>query len=346
MPSRRSPLCCLFPHLLPTLGCLLSLTPLTAASETALPSPYPNGPGFAAYVEQLQEEHGFSSEQLSGWFSGVARQDRVLELIARPAEKTLEWHQYKRIFLSAERAAQGAEFWRTQADVLARMERAYGVDPAMVVAILGVETRYGKHTGIFPVLDSLATLAFDYPPRSKFFRNELTEFLLLAREEGVDPTGIKGSYAGAMGYGQFIPSSYRAYAVDFDGDQVRDIWNNAEDAIGSVANYFARHGWEPDGPVVASAVVEGGAFKAWVNEPGPPKRTVGELEAKGFVPVTQVDGGRKAKALELMGEDGPLYWTAFQNFYVITRYNRSALYAMAVHDLSEAVRAAYSNQGT
>ena len=183
------------------------------------------------------------------------RKQNILDAIARPAEKTKPWSEYRDVFLTDSRISEGVEFWRANAAALARAQQEYAVPPEIVVAIIGVETRYGRNAGTYRVLDALATLAFDYPPRSDFFRGELTEFLLLAREEGVDPRSLTGSYAGAMGYGQFIPSSFRNYAVDFDGDGKRNIWTNPHDAIGSVANYFGEHGWTADGHVVEPAAI-------------------------------------------------------------------------------------------
>jgi membrane-bound lytic murein transglycosylase B len=214
----------------------------------------------------------------------------------------------------------------------------YGVAPEYVVAIIGVETSYGRNTGSWRVIDALATLGFDYPPRADFFRRELTQYLLLTREEGFDPGSLKGSYAGAMGYGQFIPSSFRAYAVDFDADGRRDIWNNRVDAIGSVANYFARHGWIGNGPVAVQVTMDGEPLPELLNASLELDQTVGGLRARGV----RLDGVPDDAAAELLVMDGPEgteYWVAFNNYYVITRYNRSRLYALAVHQLAQEIRA-------
>ncbi|MEM8766829.1 MAG: lytic murein transglycosylase B [Pseudomonadota bacterium] len=289
------------------------------------------------YVATLAQEHGFDEGELLKLFSVAEKQERILESIARPAERTLEWHEYRRIFIKEPRISQGVEFWQENAETLAAAEERYGVPPEYVVAILGVETRYGRITGNYRVLDALTTLAFDYPPRSKFFTKELTEYLLLTREEGRDPTDFFGSYAGAMGYGQFIPSSYRAYAVDFDADGARDIWSNRVDAIGSVANYFSRHGWRRGEPVAFRVTVDGDAADALANESLKPKRTLGELKALGVrlpasAPALADDA--EANLYRMMLEEGPEYWLALKNFYVITRYNHSRLYALAVHQLA------------
>ena len=217
--------------------------------------------------------------------------------------------------------------------------------PEYIVAIIGVETRYGRISGGYRVLDALTTLAFDYPPRASFFRGELTQYLLLAREEGRDPLWFMGSYAGAMGYGQFIPSSYRAYAVDFDGDGLRDIWTNESDAIGSVANYFSRHGWARDKPVVVRVTVTDDAADAVANESLILKRTVAELVALGVsIPPAEEDSAEvglsadeKAGLYRMALEEGTEYWLGLHNFHVITRYNHSRLYALAVHQLSQEI---------
>ena len=288
------------------------------------------------YIAVLARDHGFDEAELLTLFGHADKQQSVLDAIARPAERTLKWFEYRRIFLKEPRISQGLEFWARNEANLEEAEARFGVPAEYVVAIIGVETRYGRITGGYRVIDALATLAFDYPPRADFFRRELTEYLLLAREEGQDPLGFKGSYAGAMGYGQFIPSSYRAYAVDFDGDGLRDIWSNEADAIGSVANYFSRHGWQPGEPVALKVEVAGRAADAVANESLSLKRTVGELEELG-VRVPPLAANRKAGLFRMQLEDAAEYWLALQNFHVITRYNRSRLYALAVHQLSQMI---------
>jgi len=289
------------------------------------------------YMAEVAAEHQFAVEDLERLFAQARRQSSILEAIARPAERVLKWHEYREIFLKEPRIEQGLEFWRNNAEALDAATEAYGVAPEYVVAIIGVETRYGQITGGYRVIDALTTLAFDYPPRSPFFRKELTQFLLLAREEGRDPLELSGSYAGAMGYGQFIPSSYRSYAVDFDGDGQRDIWTNTRDAIGSVANYFARHGWEPGGEVVRQVAVAGNAADPVANQSLELKYTVGELRSLG-VQAEGLEADRRAALFRMELEDGAEYWLGLNNFYVITRYNRSRLYALAVHQLAQAIR--------
>lgn len=292
------------------------------------------------YVAELVREHGFSEAALTELFAGAQRKDSILKAIARPAERTLKWHEYRQIFIQEKRIVQGLQFWAENESALQRAHAEYGVPPEYVVAIIGVETRYGRVSGSYRVVDALTTLAFDYPPRAKFFRGELTEFLLLAREENRTSTDLKGSYAGAMGYGQFIPSSYRAYAVDYDGDGQRDIWNNTTDAIGSVANYLSRHGWQNGALVVLQVSVAGDGVDGMANKTLKLTRTVGELQALGVQVGPQANGlgvDTRAAIFRMQLEEGAEYWLGLKNFYVITRYNHSRLYALAVHQLGQAI---------
>jgi membrane-bound lytic murein transglycosylase B len=290
----------------------------------------------AGFIERMVVEHGFAKGDLEGLFAHVERKQAILDAIARPAEKTKAWHEYRDIFVTEERISQGLEFWREHRVALERAHAQFGVSPDVVVAIIGVETRYGRNTGSYRVVDALTTLAFDYPPRSAFFRNELVQFLLLAREEGVDPLSLTGSYAGAMGYGQFIPSSFRNYSIDFDGDGKRDIWKNPVDAIGSVANYFSRHGWRADGPVAVRAAPVDARADSIANGTLALDQTVGKIRGLG-VPLPSYPDEEPALLLKLDGDAGPEYWVGLHNFYVITRYNRSAMYALAVHQLGESI---------
>ncbi len=294
------------------------------------------------FIDEMVDKHQFDREELVVLFDQANKRDDILEAISRPAEKTKPWHEYRKIFLTDSRIKGGVEFWKENADILERAADAFGVEPAIIVAIIGVETRYGGNIGSYRVIDALSTLAFEYPPRSKFFRSELEQFLLLAREEDVDQRSAKGSYAGAMGYGQFIPSSYRAYAVDFSKDGKRDLWTSLEDIIGSVANYFHRHGWVQGAPVGAR-IDSGsplGSFK--VSEKLKPANTkAGDYAAKGVTTEPALPADLPVALLKLEQADGPEFWLTGKNFYVITRYNRSPLYAMAVYQLSEEIRDAY-----
>lgn len=295
-------------------------------------------PDTQQFIDEMVSKHGFARTALLQLFAQVQYQPKIIAAITRPAEAK-PWYEYRPIFLQDSRIQGGAQYWSEHAELLAQAEREYGVPPEIVVAIIGVETRYGKHAGTFRVMDALSTLAFDYPQRGKFFRSELENFLLLAREEKMDPLTLKGSYAGAMGHGQFIASSYRHYAVDFDKDGQRDLWNSYADVIGSVANYFARHGWRAGEPITAPASTHGEAYKPLANDALKPGHTVGELRASGVNTEAGLDDGLDATLLELEGKEAPEYWVGLHNFYVITRYNHSPLYAMAVYQLSQEIKA-------
>lgn len=331
--------------------------PAAPASEAVTPSPAtPSVPERVAqsagqpfgrradvqnFIREMTTRHGFNPAQLQVLFDRVQTRPDIIAAMTRPAEAK-PWYDYRAIFINARRIQGGVEFWRTHAATLARAGQVYGVPPEIVVAIIGVETQYGGNMGKHRVLEALATLAFDYPRRADFFRKELEAYLLLTRAEGVDPLVPRGSYAGAMGWGQFMPTSYQAYAVDFDGDGHRDLWQNPRDAIGSVANYFRNHGWRPGEPVAVPARVSGSAYPASISRRlNPPMDSVASLQARGVAPLTPVDGARAALLLELQGREGPEYWLAFHNFYVITRYNRSQLYAMAVYQLGREIRERY-----
>ena len=288
------------------------------------------------YIAEVAAQHGFDPAELRTLFRQAERKDSVLAAISRPAERK-QWHEYRRIFVTPTRIREGIEFWRANEDALRRVERVYNVPPEIAVAIVGVETRYGRNVGSFRVLDSLATLAFDYPARSSFFRGQLTEFLLLAREEGIDPLTMKGSYAGAMGYGQFIPSSYRNFAVDFDGDGTRDIWTNVIDALGSIGNYFSRHGWRGDGPAALRVEVERPLADENVNRGLEPDYDAQQLKRLGVISAG-IPPGAKAALFRMQGDRGAEYWLGLHDFYVITRYNHSRLYALAVWQLGQEIR--------
>jgi len=266
------------------------------------------------------------------------KQQSIIDAMSRPAEKRLNWGQYRKIFIKDKRIKGGMKFWKENQVLLEQAEKTYGVPAQIITAIVGVETFYGRITGKYSVLDSLYTLGFHYPPRAKFFRSELEEFLQLTREEGVSPTEPLGSYAGAMGRPQFISSSFRAYAVDFDKDGKRDIWGNNADVIGSVANYFKRHGWKAGEPVAQLVTGAKKGFDEEIKAGYKPSLDVNALIDKGIILGSSLDKDAKVALLEMESDDGNEYWVASPNFYAITRYNHSPLYAMAVFQLSEAIR--------
>ncbi len=316
---------------------LLLSMPLAACAASPAGPEYLARADVSAFIGEMQQRHGFERAQLEGWFKNVEPREDIIKVISRPAESK-PWHQYRPIFLQSSRIEGGVEFWQQHAAELQRAEEKFGVPPQIITAILGVETRYGRHQGGYRVMDSLATLAFDYPPRAKFFRGELEQYLLLTREEGVDPLVMKGSYAGAMGQAQFISSSFRHYAIDFDGDGKRDLWENTSDAIGSIANYFSVHGWQKDGIVAVPATVGGDQVPALIEAGLKPSLPWADMKKRGVSTDVKLPDAAPAALLALEQESGPEYWVGLQNFYVITRYNRSPLYAMAVYQLSEEIR--------
>lgn len=322
-------------------GISLSAQAADKAQEQTLA--YVDRPEVQAFIDKLVKEHKLDRQWLTNNLAQAQRKDKILEAIARPAEKKLNWGQYRNIFLGETRIKRGVEFWQQYEDVIAKVSKQYQVDPEIIVAIIGVETHYGRHAGTYRVVDALATLGFDYPPRSKFFAKQLGEFFLLAQEQKLDPLSLTGSYAGAMGWGQFIPSSYRSFAVDFDGDQVADIWNNPADAIASVANYFKQHKWTMGQPVTEQISAAKGADRSYINRDRKPKASLKELEQAGFAGALDPQPAR-AMVLELENKQGPELWLAYPNFYSITRYNHSNLYAMAVYQLSREIKAAKQAQ--
>ncbi|MGH8501528.1 MAG: lytic murein transglycosylase B [Gammaproteobacteria bacterium] len=295
------------------------------------------------FIERMVSKHGFDQSALERLFADAEQQETALEAIARPAESK-PWHVYREIFVTPQRIQGGVEFWEKNRPLLEKAARDYGVPVEIIVAIIGVETYYGRQTGGYPVFDTLVTLGFDYPPRGEFFRNELEHFMLLSREESLKIPDVIGSYAGAMGMGQFISSSYRAYAVDFDDDGKRELWSSTADAIGSVANYFRVHGWQPGAPVAYPADVRGGDYRALVDRGLEPSIEAGRLASLGVKTQANIDDDARVALFEFDAGDGMQYWIGLNNFYVITRYNRSSLYAMAVYQLSQMIRQAYDNR--
>lgn len=294
-----------------------------------------------SFIDEMVRQHGFDRAYLESKFASAKRLDNVLESIAKPAEKELTWKQYRPIFVTDKRSKKGKKFIKEHRDTLLRAEKKYGVPMEIIAAIIGVESYYGKHTGNYTVFDSLTTLGFDYPKRGKFFKSELKQFLLLSKEEHIDIEKMTGSYAGAMGMPQFISSSYRRYAVDFDGDGKRDLWNSIDDVIGSVANYFSKHGWQANASVTHPVTV---TDKSIIKKENvlKPYASVSRFKKQGVkVDATlddRLDDKQLASLLKFEGRRGDEYWLGLKNFYVITRYNHSELYAMAVYQLSEKLK--------
>ena len=294
-------------------------------------------PNVEAFITSMVDEHDYDREALRDILGEAEKKDSILEAISKPAEKTLTWAEYRKIFLTKERINAGANFWRENREALEDIAGQTGVPIEMLVGIIGVETYYGRITGGHRVLDALATLAFYYPPRAKFFSSELEHFLLLIREEGMEATDAFGSYAGAMGRPQFMPSSYRAYAVDSTGDGKRDIWNNWKDVAGSVANYFNAHGWRTGEEVTTRATISDKWTGPFPKNILKAESTVGALSDKGVTFTTDLSSDSAAQLLTLEGPDGDEHWVGFHNFFVITRYNRNVMYGLAVYQLGEEI---------
>ncbi len=292
-------------------------------------------------MAEMRDEFGFTSEHLEQVFAKAQKQQSILNAISRPAERVKPWKEYRPIFLTRQRIDKGLQFWAENEEALARAEKEYGVPAEFIVAIIGVETFYGGNTGRYAVLDALSTLAFDYPPRAPFFRGQLKQFLLLTREEQLDPASLKGSYAGAMGLPQFMPGSFRAYAVDFNADGHINIWTDAMDAIGSVANYFIEHGWQPGQKVAVAATLKKPDAEQGLTGGLDPKHSMKELKALGWQAQQKVPAKSRVTAFRFDGEQGVEYWLGLPNFQAITRYNRSEMYAMAVTQLAQELAAEF-----
>lgn len=311
----------------------------TLIASCPLQAGYESRDDVKQFIDMMHNEHQFDKSQLLDWFSKATRQAKTLEAIAKPAER-LPWYKYRRIFLTDKRTRQGIAFMKEHWEILARAERQYGVPPEIITAIIGIETFYGIYLGKYPAFDTLVTLGFDYPKREKFFRSELENYLLLVREEGFDPFDLKGSYAAAIGAPQFISSSYRHYAIDFDGDGKRDLLNNINDTIGSVANYFKRHGWRAGEAITVMANFKGRQFPEYDMKP---VHSIDALSRQNLFPTQPVKSALLATPVQLELKNGYEYWLGLHNFYVITRYNHSNLYAMAVYQLSRRIKQEIQN---
>ncbi len=293
-------------------------------------------PEVEKFIAQMVQEHQLDGPALRQMFSQLKSNDGVVKAINAPATSK-PWFEFKNIFVTPTRTSGGVDFWNANAEQLKRAREIYGVPEEIIVAIIGVETIYGKRTGSFRVIDALYTLAFEMPERANYFRGELEQFLLLTRENGLEPTTVKGSFAGAIGMPQFMPTSYRRFAVDFDSDGKINLWENVPDVIGSVANYLHYFGWVAGQPVVVPARISGTDYKDIVEKGFKPHLTLAQMLPKGVEPTDPLPADFVAGLFALDLEQGPDYWLAFNNFYVITRYNRSKNYAMAVYQLAAAI---------
>ncbi len=301
-------------------------------------------PEIQSFIDQLVAS-GMDRSRVTAVLAAAEAQPKIIEAMDKPAEKTMQWWEYRARMLTPLRIDAGVELWREHKELLDQIAIEYQVAPEYLVAVLGVETQYGRTTGRYRVIDALATLGFDYPPRANYFRKELAEYLLLARDDGFDPLSIRGSYAGAMGALQFMPSSYRRYAISARHAARRDLWNNWADIFASVANYLHQYGWQYGAPVLAEAQLSGTQAltlpeRVTLNE------TLGDLRARGMIVDASLPDSMPAVLLGAQMQDAMSYRVGFQNFYVITRYNSSPLYAMAVHDLAQLIKQQIAQEST
>ncbi|NBV75066.1 MAG: lytic murein transglycosylase B [Methylococcaceae bacterium] len=303
----------------------------TVCSEIA------NTDSFNSFITRMVRQHHYNESELRQLFQQVEIQPAILDAMSKPAEAK-PWFAYRQIFMTESRISAGVDFWNQHQDTLKSVEQRFGVPAEIIIAILGVETKYGTNTGRYRVMDALSTLGFAYPKRSEFFLKELEQYLLLTRDEGIDPLSVKGSYAGAMGFPQFMPSSFRGFAADFEHDQHRDIWKNPADAIASVANYFQHNHWQTGKPVAFQLEAHSNNTRLASTKGIKPDTTVGKIKHAGIKVPKLLPDHLPARLLSYDMGDQEQLWLVTDNFYVITRYNHSPLYAMAVFQLAEAIR--------
>ncbi len=331
------------------------LSPPATAAEA--PAPLLPEQVKAAFITDSAKNFGLGTAEIEGWLAQAKYRQSIVDAMSRPAESVKPWKDYRPIFLTDARIQQGRAFYAQNREQLLKVQAQTGVPAEYIVAIIGVETSYGRITGSYRVLDALYTLGFYYPAsgkperaeyertRGKFFRDQLAQAIVLAKENGLDLATLKGSYAGAMGWGQFMPSSYRDFAKDGDGDGRRDLFSNLPDVFSSIANYFLAHGWQPGLPPFVAAKADANATP-FVPEDFVSRYTLADLAARGYRPVDPNAPAQPVTLLTLEGSNGPEYWLGYKNFYVITRYNRSPMYAMAVYQLAGEIAAGAGNTGT
>lgn len=296
-----------------------------------------------SFINEMVTKHQFDKKALTQLLNKAKVRKSILRAMKRPSEHK-PWYQYRAIFLTDKRIQGGVQFWHQYAQQLEKAEEHYGVPAEIIVAIIGVETIYGSYTGNYRVIDALTTLSFHYPKRADFFREELEHFLLLTREEDIAPLTLKGSYAGAMGIGQFMPSSYRTYAIDFNHDGQRNLWSDVEDVIGSVAHYLKQHEWQPGEPIILPTQVREHAVEELLALEFKPQYTLQQLKQKGLLFQGDQPNDQLGMLIDLETKQGRAYWVGFKNFYVITRYNRSKRYAMAVYQLAQEIARQYASK--
>ena len=301
-----------------------------------------NQPAVQQFIKMMVKEQGFKKKDLEAVFKQANFEPKIIETMVQPLEGK-PWYQYQKILVGEPRISQGVQFWDTHAADLARAQKEYGVPAEVIVAIIGIESNYGRAPGTDRIVDSLSTLGFTYPvpARAQYFRQELAQYLILTREQHLDPLKMTGSYAGAIGMPQFMPSSYRAYGVDFSGKGQIDLENNPVDAIGSVAHYLQAHGWQRNSKITAITTVTGKNFEKLNYTKLAPLYTATQLKQAGIQIPAHYPKGQKANLIALDGEQSALYWLGYKNFYAITAYNPSNLYAMAVYQLAQTIRIAH-----
>jgi membrane-bound lytic murein transglycosylase B len=311
----------------------LALLSVLFASSANADMAFVNRPDVQQFITKMVKQYGFKRSELVVLFSTVKIKPRIVQSVRAPLE-VQPWFIYQNVFLTASHIHEGVAFWERNKETLARAERIYGVPASIIVATIGVETKYGKEKGAYRVLDALTNIAFSDSHRAGYFRQELVDFLLLSREQHLDPLTIRGSYAGAIGQPQFMPSSYRHFAVNFSGNSKIDLNNNVLDIIGSIANYYQKHGWLPNQPVAIPTTSETSRYRFLLHNKPSQWLSQEELEEYGLFPVYKIPTGQKIRIIELQGARGNEYWIGLTNFEVIKRYNPSNLYAMAVYQLS------------
>jgi membrane-bound lytic murein transglycosylase B len=323
----------------------LLLAAASCLTHAATPTTgFAGNPEVIDFARDLELREGFNAEQLLEQFAQIRPNAKVLDLIKPPASPLQRsWERYRPRFLNERRINWGVQFWQENQVALARARATYGVPEEIIVAIIGVETEYGRNMGSFRVLEALATLAFYYPRRADFFRTELEQFLLLARENGMNPLDVRGSFAGAIGIPQFMPGSQRRYAVDFDGDRKIDLYGSVDDAIGSVGRFLEQHGWQAGQAIAVPARTRGEPERSLIEAGIQPTLKVADLAQQGI--TASADPQAVVTLVDLVSPGRPTeYWLGFDNFYVITRYNRSSFYAMSVFQLAEEIRARMPRQ--
>lgn len=319
---------------------ILMLCSVTSSNNVSADDHFVARKDVQAFIAQMVKKHGFKQAELVSLFSAVKIRPQVIRHVAKPLEKE-PWHTYQMLFVNEWRIQHGVAYWNKHAAVLKKAEQEFGVPSGIIVATIGIETKYGQKIGDYRVIDSLTNLAFSDSPRAPFFRKELEEFLILTKEQQLDPLKIRGSYAGAIGQPQFMPSSYRHYAINFSKSGKTDLMHDEVDIIGSIANYYQKHGWNRNQPVVIQAVTVGDGYAYLTrNSPGSKAMSIAELNKYGLVPKTKVPKeDTKVKVIELQSRYNKEYWLGFHNFDVIKRYNSSDAYAMAVFQLSNYITA-------